>query len=78
MDNQLTLRAVLAEAQPLRHTPAGLPAIDVLLTHESVQAEAEIRGEGLEQLLGLLVESPRLARVDHQRAVDVAVHGDGQ
>ena len=40
MDNQLTLRAVLAEAQPLRHTPAGLPAIDVLLTHESVQAEA--------------------------------------
>ncbi len=41
MDNQLTLRAALGEAQPLRYTPAGLPALDVVLTHESVQSEAD-------------------------------------
>ncbi|AVO48309.1 primosomal replication protein N [Melaminivora suipulveris] len=40
MVNQLDLRAALAEAQALRYTPAGLPAIDVVLTHESVQAQA--------------------------------------
>ncbi len=40
MDNQLILSAALAEAQPLRYTPAGLPALDVVLTHESVQSEA--------------------------------------
>jgi len=40
VDNQLDLRAVLAEAQSLRYTPAGLPALDVVLTHESTQSEA--------------------------------------
>jgi len=38
--NQLHLHATLAEAQPLRYTPAGLPAIDIVLAHESVQSEA--------------------------------------
>ena len=40
MDNQLVLKAVLAEVQPLRYTPAGLPAIDLQLAHESKQNEA--------------------------------------
>ena len=40
MDNQFALTATLAEVQPLRYTPAGLPAIDVVLAHESVQSEA--------------------------------------
>ena len=40
MTNQLTLSAVLAEIQLLRYTPAGLPALDLRLEHESVQSEA--------------------------------------
>jgi len=38
--NQLALTARISEASALRHTPAGLPAIDLLLEHESEQTEA--------------------------------------
>jgi len=35
--NQLVLQARIAETRPLRHTPAGLPALDLLLEHASEQ-----------------------------------------
>ena len=38
--NRLTLDAILAERGDLRYTPAGIPAIDCTLQHQSVQAEA--------------------------------------
>ena len=38
--NQVQLAARIAEASALRHTPAGIPAIDLTLEHESEQAEA--------------------------------------
>ena len=38
--NRLTLDATLAERGDLRYTPAGIPAIDCVLQHASVQAEA--------------------------------------
>jgi len=38
--NRLTLDATLAQRGDLRYTPAGIPAIDCTLTHQSVQAEA--------------------------------------
>ena len=38
--NQLRLSATLAEAGALRHTPAGLPALDMRLEHESQVEEA--------------------------------------
>ena len=38
--NQLTLDATLAERGDLRYTPAGIPAIDCVLKHASVQREA--------------------------------------
>ena len=38
--NQTTLTARISEISALRHTPAGIPAIDLLLEHESQQAEA--------------------------------------
>ncbi|MBA2672135.1 primosomal replication protein N [Ramlibacter sp.] len=38
--NQLVLSARIAEAKALRYTPAGLPAIDLLLDHESEALEA--------------------------------------
>ena len=38
--NQLALTARISELSALRHTPAGIPAIDLLLEHESEQHEA--------------------------------------
>ncbi|MEO7391283.1 MAG: primosomal replication protein N [Ramlibacter sp.] len=38
--NQLVLSASIAEASALRYTPAGLPALDFRLEHESEVTEA--------------------------------------
>ena len=38
--NQLVLSARIAEASSLRYTPAGLPALDFSLEHESEVTEA--------------------------------------
>ncbi|WP_370679569.1 primosomal replication protein N [Comamonas sp. GB3 AK4-5] len=40
MENHVALTACIAEVQPLRYTPAGLPALDLRLDHESQQQEA--------------------------------------
>lgn len=40
LTNRLELQARLAERAPLRYTPAGMAAQDVVLEHESLQAEA--------------------------------------
>lgn len=39
MDNLLKLTARIAEAKPLRYTPAGVPVLDIVLQHESWQEE---------------------------------------
>ena len=38
--NRLTLDATLAQRDPLRYTPAGIPAVDCTLQHASTQEEA--------------------------------------
>jgi len=38
--NQLALSARIAQASGLRYTPAGLPAVDLQLEHESQASEA--------------------------------------
>jgi primosomal replication protein N len=38
--NQLVLTACIAEAEALRYTPAGLPAVNLKLEHESEVSEA--------------------------------------
>jgi primosomal replication protein N len=38
--NRLTLDATLAERGDLRYTPAGIPALECVLKHASVQPEA--------------------------------------
>ena len=38
--NRLRLDASLAQRDPLRYTPAGIPAVDCTLQHASTQAEA--------------------------------------
>jgi primosomal replication protein N len=39
--NQLELTACIAEVKPLRYTPAGLPALELKLEHESSLQEAD-------------------------------------
>ncbi len=38
--NQVALSACIAEAAALRYTPAGVPALDLRLEHESEMSEA--------------------------------------
>ena len=38
--NQLVLTAAIAELGALRYTPAGVPALDLRLEHESLRQEA--------------------------------------
>ena len=38
--NQLVLSARITERQAMRHTPAGIPALDLRLAHESEALEA--------------------------------------
>lgn len=62
--NRLSLTARIAEAGALRHTPAGLPALDLRLEHESTVSEGE-RGRQVNAVvkavaLGAVAE--RLAR----------------
>ena len=41
--NAVSLTGRLAEAEPLRHTPAGLPLLSFRLAHKSLQLEAGYR-----------------------------------
>ena len=38
--NRLTLDATLAQCSALRYTPAGIPALECVLKHASIQPEA--------------------------------------
>jgi len=40
--NQVRLTACIAEASPLRYTPAGIPALNLVLEHESEVVEAGV------------------------------------
>ena len=62
--NQVLLTARIAEASPLRYTPAGLPALTLRLEHESQQTEAgnprEVKAAMKAVAFGAMAE--RLAR----------------
>jgi len=64
VENHVALTACIGEAKPLRYTPAGLPALDLRLEHESQQQEAgtrrEVRAAVKAVAFGALAE--RLAR----------------
>jgi len=42
VENHVVLTACIEELQVLRYTPAGLPALDLRLVHESAQLEAGV------------------------------------
>ena len=64
MQNRVVLTACIAEAEPLRYTPAGLPALTLRLEHESQQTEAghprEVKAAMKATAFGAMAE--RLAR----------------
>ena len=64
MENRVVLTACIAEAEPLRYTPAGLPAINLRLEHGSQQTEAghprEVKAAMKAVAFGAMAE--RLAR----------------
>jgi primosomal replication protein N len=41
--NAVTIAGALAQLEPLRHTPAGLPLLQFKLAHKSLQVEAGYR-----------------------------------
>ena len=53
--NRLELSAQVLECEPLRHTPAGVPALEMLLRHESTVTEA-----GLERRLDMTISAVAL------------------
>ncbi len=58
--NQLILTASIAELSSLRYTPAGLPALDLRLEHESLLQEAgqdrQVRASAKAVAFGALAE----------------------
>ncbi len=59
--NQVVLSACIAEAKALRYTPAGLPALDLRLEHESEVIEAgskrQVKAELKAVAFGSMAES---------------------
>ena len=53
--NRLEISAQVLECEPLRHTPAGVPALEMLLRHESIVTEA-----GLERRLDMTISAVAL------------------
>ena len=64
--NRVALSAVIAEASTLRYTPAGLPAVDLKLEHESQvleagqarQVKAAVRAVAIGSLAETIVRHP--------------------
>ena len=58
--NQLVLTASIAELSALRYTPAGLPALDLRLEHESLLQEAgqdrQVKASAKAVAFGVLAE----------------------
>lgn len=56
--NQLTLTAIVLELEPLRYTPAGVPAIEMQLEHESEVAQA-----GMQRRISMVVPAMALGDI---------------
>ena len=64
--NQLALTACIAEAEPLRYTPVGLPALNLRLEHESSVQDAGQNRQIRMVIRAIALGAPaeRLARQD--------------
>jgi primosomal replication protein N len=62
-NNSLLLTACIAEAQAMRYTPAGVPALNVQLEHESQVTEA-----GTQRTVNVVVKAVALGTVAERLA----------
>jgi len=71
--NTVRLSGVLAAVEPLRHTPAGLPVVEFILSHASEQTEAgQKRQTGFEMAAKATGElAARIAGMQQGSEVDV-------
>ncbi|MEN9773590.1 MAG: primosomal replication protein [Pseudomonadota bacterium] len=72
LHNIVTVQATLTRREMLRYTPAGIPVVDALLTHQSLQTEAgHARQVEFELPARFAAEqAERIARVDLGAAID--------
>jgi primosomal replication protein N len=61
--NRLVLHAQLLERTALRYTPAGLPALDLRLTHESMVTQ-----EGMPRRVSLEIRARAVGQITQQIA----------
>lgn len=73
-DNAVALTGAILAIEPLRHTPAGIPAVNFRLTHESRQIEAGFKHEVECELAAVAMGEAALAlsRISAGQAVRVA------
>ncbi len=72
--NRVWITGILAERQPLRYTPAGIPVVELVIKHQSEQVEAgvnrQIECEVRAVVLGQVAE--KLSRVDTETKLSAA------
>ena len=73
--NAVTLTGTLAEVEPLRHTPAGLPLIQFKIAHQSWQIEAGHKRQ-VECILNCVALGPAATELSSARGGDrIRVNG---
>ncbi len=73
--NRIRLTGELATIEPLRHTPAGLPVINVKLAHRSLQREADIERQAEFEVNAVAVGEVTAALSGYQPGDRLTVQG---
>ncbi|HLT99362.1 MAG TPA: primosomal replication protein N [Burkholderiaceae bacterium] len=84
--NRVQLTASVVELQPLRYTPAGVPALELILAHESEVQEAgqkrrvsfETRAIALGDTAHLLADTPLGGRLELEGFLAATRLGSGR
>lgn len=73
--NQVALTAAVVEVRPLRYTPAGLPALEMLLSHESEVVEAKVARRVEFVILAVALGDVALLLVDTPLGASLSIQG---
>lgn len=84
--NRVQLAATVVELHPLRYTPAGVPALDLTISHESEVQEAgqkrrvgfEARAIALGEIAHLLADVPLGSRLELEGFIAATRMGSGR
>jgi primosomal replication protein N len=73
--NRVTLTGELAQLEPLRHTPAGIPLLNFRLAHKSQQLEAGYRRQVECEVNGIAIGEVAVAMSKMQAGAEVKLDG---